>query len=92
MDIDKTTKILQALKSPPQMKNKLHEGDKVKIDIEQYRPQKDSKSITEVFWKFMEDNKDTVFTLVKHNKLNVLWGIKEDPRWLLYGDFLIRVD
>jgi len=73
------------------MTNDLKAGDKVKIDIEKYRWQKDAGSITEVFWKFMEDNKDKVFHIVKHNKMNVLWGIQEDPRWLFYGDFLIKV-
>jgi len=74
------------------MEVQLSPGDKVKIDVEKYRWQRES--LTDVFWKFMEDNKDTVFTLVEHmkNSKNVLWGIKEDPRWLLYNDYLIKVE
>ena len=75
-----------------EMEVQLNPGDKVKIDIEKYRWQKDS--LTEVFWKFMEDNKDRIFTLVEHRKNsdNVLWEIKEDPRWLLYNDYLNKVN
>jgi len=72
--------------------NKLKEGDKVKIDIEKYRWQRDANTLTDIFWKFLEDNKDTVFTLISRNKLNVLWGIEEDSRWLLYNDYLIKVE
>ena len=43
---------------------------------------------------FLEDNKNTIFTLVEHRKgtENVLWEIEEDPRWLLYADYLTKVE
>lgn len=92
MDANKEAEILQALKSSPKIKNdNLRKGDKVKIDIEKYRYQKDAGSITEIFWKFLEDNKDTIFTIFPRNKNNVLWGIEEDTRWSLYADFLIKI-
>lgn len=74
------------------IKNKLLPGDKVKINIAKYEWQKDS--LTDVFWKFLEDNKNTIFTLVEHRKgtENVLWEIEEDPRWLLYADYLTKVE
>jgi len=94
--------ILDAIHFPPkkinvgkysvEIKNKLQEGNKVKIDIEKYRPQKDSGSITDTFWKFLEDNKDTVFTIFARNKYGIMWGIEEDARWSLYSDFLIKVE
>jgi hypothetical protein len=41
--------------------------------------------------QWLEDNKDTVFTLVTHLKGKVMWGLEEDPRWLIYNDDLIKV-
>jgi hypothetical protein len=71
--------------------NQLKKGDKVKIDIEKYRWQKDAGSITDTFWKFLEDNKDTTFTIFPRNKNGILWGVEEDTRWSLYCDYLIKV-
>lgn len=72
------------------MISKFKEGDKVKIDVEKYGWQKGT--LTDTFWQFLEDNKNTIFTLVRHNRWDVLWGIQEDPRWLIYHDYLIKVD
>jgi hypothetical protein len=72
--------------------NQLKEGDKVKIDIEKYRWQREQGSLTDAFWQFLEDNKETIFTLFARNKYGIIWGIEEDTRWSLYGDFLIKVD
>jgi hypothetical protein len=92
MSTNYENEILDAIHFPPlRIQNKLKAGDKVKIDIEKYRPQKESGSITDVFWKFLENNKDSIFTLVAHNKWGIMWGIEEDSRWLLYYDFLTKV-
>lgn len=69
--------------------NQLKAGDKVKIDVEKYQWKK--ASYTPEFLQWLEDNKDTVFTLVVHSKGKVLWGLKEEPRWLIYNDDLIKI-
>ena len=82
--------ILDAIHFPPKIKNdKLKAGDKVRINIEAMRWQKDS--YTPEFWEWLENNQDTIFTLIAHNKYGILWGIEEDKRWLLYADYLIKV-
>jgi hypothetical protein len=68
---------------------KLKTGDKVKINIDKYLRQKDS--LTETFWKFLEDNKNNILTIKEHGKWNVLWEIEEDPRWLLFGEYLVKI-
>jgi hypothetical protein len=72
--------------------NKLKQGDKVKIDVEKYRWQKDANTLTDTFWKFLEDNRDTVFTIFPRNKNGVMWGLEEDTRWSMFVDYLIKID
>lgn len=69
--------------------NQLKAGDKVKIDIEKYQWKKGS--YTPFFLQWLEDNKDTIFTLVVHKKNSVMWGLEEDSRWLIYNDDLIKI-
>lgn len=92
MSTDYENEILDAIHFPPKITNVLKEGDKVKIDIEKYRWQKNAGSITDIFWDFLEKNQNTIFTLVAHNKWGVMWGLEEDSRWLLYADYLIKVE
>jgi hypothetical protein len=72
------------------MTNKLKEGDKVKIDIEKFQWKKDS--YTPIFLQWLEDNRDTIFTVMKRGKNDIMWAIEEDSKWLLYCDDLIKVE
>lgn len=71
------------------MVNQLKAGDKVKIDVDKYQWKKGS--YTPEFLQWLEDNRNTIFTLVPHLKGKVMWGLEEDPRWLIYNDDLIKV-
>ena len=93
MSTNSKNEILDSIHFPPlKIKNNLKAGDKIKIDIEKYRWQREQGSLTDTFWQFLEDNKETIFTLFARNKYGIIWGIEEDTRWSLYGDFLIKVD
>ena len=66
-----------------------HEGDKVKLNLKNF--DWELKTLSSPFVEFLNNNKDTVFTLVKHGSGNILWALEEDPRWTVFWAKLIKV-
>jgi hypothetical protein len=62
-------------------------GDKVKINIESYDWQRNT--LTEIFKNFIDNNKDTVFTIKGMSSLKYLCELKEDDRWRIPINYLI---
>ena len=68
-------------------------GDKVRLNVGSILH--DSKSLTEKFKKWVEDNKDTVFTAEQHKEGNaIMFTLEEDTseiKWVFWYGHLIRV-
>lgn len=77
---------------------KLEPGEKVKLNYEKIIGHKGYRNLNPLYKKFVEANKDTVFTVTydqKHAKNKILACFEEDtsdPRWLFWVYDLKRVD
>ena len=74
------------------------EGTKVKLDLKKIQGHPDYMRLTENYRKFVEGNKDTIFT-VEYDKFrenpSTLVCLKEDPtpiKWLFWTGFLIKIE
>ena len=63
------------------------EGDKVKLNIKRLKRGVDWNIMTDEYKKFVETNKDPVFTA--HIERTAIISFREDGRWLFYvGDLM----
>ena len=76
--------------------NKLKDGDKVTLNIESIKSDVNYQRKVPDYKQFVEDNKDTVFTVEydkKHTKESLLICFKEDNRkWLWHELDIVRVE
>jgi hypothetical protein len=66
------------------------DGDKVKINVDNYANKKDI--YTTKFLKFIDENRDTVFTIKRYKSNTSFWVLEEEPMWIIHEDNLIIVD
>lgn len=66
------------------------DGDKVKINVDNYANKKDI--YTTKFLKFIDKNRDTIFTIKRYKVNTSFWVLEEDPMWIIHEDNLIIVD
>lgn len=66
------------------------DGDKVKINVDKYANKKDI--YTTKFLKFIEENRDTVFTIKRYKSNTSFWLLEEEPIWIIHEDNLVIVD
>jgi hypothetical protein len=66
------------------------DGDKVKINVDNYANKKDI--YTTKFLKFIDENRDTVFTVKRYKTNSSFWVLEEEPMWIIHEDNLIIID
>jgi hypothetical protein len=66
------------------------DGDKVKINVDKYANKNDI--YTTKFLKFIDENRDTVFTVKRYKTNSSFWVLEEEPMWIIHEDNLIIVD
>lgn len=77
------------------LRTRLHEGDKVKLDVQKIRDSPDWRKYSERYKQFVEENEDKIFTVEydeKHSSAVVC--LKEDPsevKWLWWEGNLVKV-
>ena len=76
----------------------LKEGDKVKINLNRIRKNKDYKKISNKYKNFLNENKHRIFTVERPtgrlNSWKNIWSLTEDmsdPKWCFHDSDLIRV-
>lgn len=86
---DKLNKLSQEIETH------LHDGDKVRLDVDRIMGRGDYTHTTEEYKSFVESSRDKVFTVRLYRKrkdgFSAVIELVEEPKWLFwYGD-LIRV-
>ena len=66
------------------------DGDKVKINVDNYANKKDIYTTKSL--KFIDENRDTVFTIKRYKSNTSFWVLEEEPMWIIHEDNLIIVD
>lgn len=88
--------ILRLLK---RINNMLKPGDRVRIDIEKFRQDKNYNAYTDRYKRFMEQNKDNIYTVefeegikTPHPTLVQFAEDMSDPKWLFNVNHLVKVE
>lgn len=66
------------------------DGDKAKINVDNYANKRDI--FTMKFLKFLDENRDTIFTIKRYKVNTSFWKIEEAPMWIIHEDNLIKID
>ena len=65
------------------------EGEKVMLNVEAIKARKFYPKMTENYKRFIEENKDTIFTA--HTEQGRLISFDESPQWLFWSGDLVKV-
>jgi len=89
---EKDKEIIKAINKFKDKENRIAtelNNKKVKLNIKKIF--KDKNKRNPLFVKFIENNKDTIFTAITDNKTKSLYTFKENDTWLFYEDDLIEI-
>lgn len=64
---------------------KIKEGDKVRLNVEKIKLRKDYPRMQKRYQKFVDDNKDTVFTVHYEKENSDCVTFVEDNTWLFWN-------
>ncbi len=75
--------------------NPLHEGERVRLNVDRIMNRKDYTRLTEEYRSFVESSRGKTFTVHLHRKrkdgFSAMIELAEQPKWLFWYDDLIRV-
>lgn len=73
-------------------KTPIKDGDKVKLNIKSIKSHPDYFSLSDEYKNFIDENKDTIFTVnSENNRLKSIVGLVEEPCWLFWVGDLIKI-
>ncbi len=79
-----------------EIENPLHEGDKVRLDIDRITKRKNYDETSEEYRAFVESNRERIFTAHlyrnRENEFSAIIELVEEPKWLFWHGDLVRVE